>query len=188
MFNDLAFQIFDACEELEGSIIFIDEVDAVAGSRDNGSMHEATRRILSVLLQRLEGFQGRPKALLVCATNRKQDLDPALLSRFDINIRYDFPDHDTRVAIVRRYARQFDGHLNSLNAIADAANGLSCRDIKEACQIAERRWASQKVRELKAVEAAANSSSSPSTSPSRVQGCRSACEYSHHSNPFPLTR
>lgn len=45
--------IFDACNEMGGAIIFIDEVDALAGSRSSGEMHEATRRILSVILQKV---------------------------------------------------------------------------------------------------------------------------------------
>lgn len=45
--------IFDACDEIGGAIIFIDEVDALAGSRSTGGMHEATRRVLSVILQKV---------------------------------------------------------------------------------------------------------------------------------------
>lgn len=44
--------IFDACDEMGGAIIFIDEIDALAGSRAR-YMHEATRRILSVILQKV---------------------------------------------------------------------------------------------------------------------------------------
>lgn len=65
-------------------------------------MHEATRRILSVLLQRVEGFQGRGENILIGATNRKQDLDAALISRFDTSIRYQLPDAETRQAILKR--------------------------------------------------------------------------------------
>jgi AAA+ superfamily predicted ATPase len=46
-------------------------VDALATSRDSGNMHEATRRILSVILQNIEGFKQGNKNVLICATNRK---------------------------------------------------------------------------------------------------------------------
>ena len=46
-------QVFDACEDLGGSIVFLDEIDAIAASRDTGTMHEATRRILSVILRKV---------------------------------------------------------------------------------------------------------------------------------------
>jgi hypothetical protein len=159
-------KVFDACDMLEGAVIFIDEVDALASSRDRGEMHEATRRLLSIVLQRIEGFRGKGKSLLLCATNRKQDLDAALISRFDLCIKYDLPDFDTRKAIFARYAKQFgtpasndkaasssnnkgnsaEEAMSPLEKLAAASNGLSCRDIKEACENAERRWASKRVK------------------------------------------
>ena len=143
--------IFDACDALEGAIIFIDEVDAVAGNRNSSNMHEATRRILSVVLQRVEGFKGKGKSLLICATNRRRDLDAALLSRFDLSIHFTLPDFDTRKKIFARYARQFGGadaaQQVALDKLAEATSGLSCRDIKEACEHAERQLASKLIRE-----------------------------------------
>ena len=44
-------------------------------------MHEATRRLLGVLLRHLDGFETNKRSVVVAATNRKEDLDPALLSR-----------------------------------------------------------------------------------------------------------
>ncbi|KAG0468117.1 hypothetical protein HPP92_017445 [Vanilla planifolia] len=43
-------------------------------------MHEATRRILSVLLRQIDGFEQEKRVVVIAATNRKQDLDPALIS------------------------------------------------------------------------------------------------------------
>jgi hypothetical protein len=149
-------KIFDACDQLDGAVIFIDEVDALASSRDRSEMHEATRRMLSVILQRIEGFQGRGKSLLLCATNRKQDLDAALLSRFDLSIKYELPNYDTRKAVFARYSKQFvttpkKGVESPLDRLATASHGMSCRDIKEACQNAERRWASKRVKQGRSV-------------------------------------
>ena len=44
-------------------------------------MHEATRRLLGVLLRHLDGFETNKRSVVIAATNRKQDLDPALRSR-----------------------------------------------------------------------------------------------------------
>lgn len=44
-------------------------------------MHEATRRLLGVLLRHLDGFDTNKRSVVIAATNRKEDLDPALLSR-----------------------------------------------------------------------------------------------------------
>lgn len=136
----------DICEEMEGAIIFIDEIDSFASTRENASIHEETRRMLSLLLQRLEGFQGKGRALLVCATNRRQDLDPALLSRFDLSIQFSLPDKETRSAIFKRYAKQFTTNPAALAVLSEESEGLSCREIKEACEHSERQWATRKLK------------------------------------------
>lgn len=51
-FSDL----FEACHQLGKCILFIDEIDALAGERGQG-MHEASRRVLSTLLRKLDGFE-----------------------------------------------------------------------------------------------------------------------------------
>eukprot|EP01039_Chlorochromonas_danica_P003010 gene3010-3284_t len=152
-------KILEACDRIEGgAILFVDEIDALATSRDSDTgMHEVTRRILSVLLTRLEGFKGKAKSIMICTTNRKTDLDPALLSRFDLTISYSLPDFVTRQEIFKRYAKQFltksqqprqggpgqEQQEDIYSTLAEASEGLSCRDIKEACQQAERLCASR---------------------------------------------
>ncbi len=155
-------QILDACDQLEGAIVFVDEIDSLAQSRESeGGIHEVSKRILSVLLQRIEGFHGKGRSVLVCATNRKQDLDSALLSRFDLIIQYELPDYHTRYEILRRYAKQFEttataaatsappssGAANTdvFSVLATATEGMSCRSIKEVCEQAERICASRLV-------------------------------------------
>ncbi|KDO24568.1 hypothetical protein SPRG_10098, partial [Saprolegnia parasitica CBS 223.65] len=136
--------IFDAVDKLDGALIFIDEIDALATARGSGNMHEATRRMLSVLLQKLEGFESAKKVTLIAATNRKQDLDAALLSRFNLCIRYDLPDDATRAAVFQRYAKQLSS--TDLETLAHHTSGKSCRDIKEICEYTERKWASHVLR------------------------------------------
>lgn len=59
-------------------------------------MHEATRRLLGVLLRQLDGFGPQSKSIVVGATNRHQDLDPALLSRFDAAVTFGLPSEENR--------------------------------------------------------------------------------------------
>jgi SpoVK/Ycf46/Vps4 family AAA+-type ATPase len=109
-------------------------------------MHEASRRILSVILQRIEGFatsSSENKNVLICATNRKSDLDAALLSRYDVIIQYSLPDLETRKAVFKKYAKQL-GRM-PLNTLAESSEGMSNRDIKEICEHAERSWASKMI-------------------------------------------
>lgn len=133
-------QIFDSCEDMGRTLLFIDEIDSLAGSRD-GNMFEATRRILSVLLRKLDGIDSAENTLTVGATNRKGDLDHALISRFDQTIHFPLPNEKERAAIFSRYAK----HLSDeeLTPLATASEGLSGRNIRDVCEYTERRWARQ---------------------------------------------
>ena len=62
-------------------------------------MHEATRRLLGVLLRQLDGYGPRTRSIVIGATNRRQDLDPALLSRFDAHVSFGLPSPDSRCGI-----------------------------------------------------------------------------------------
>lgn len=136
-------EIFHACDELDGSLVFLDEVDALATTR-GAEMHEATRRTLSVLLRQLDGFDARRKSVVIAATNRKQDLDPALLSRFDAVVHFGLPDQKCRADILKRYA----AHLSeaAITQLAAATEGMAGRDLREICEQSERRWASKVIR------------------------------------------
>ncbi|KAL2244972.1 UNVERIFIED_CONTAM: Cell division cycle protein 48 [Sesamum indicum] len=137
-------KVFSLANEIpDGAIIFLDEVDSVATARDSET-HEATRRLLSVLLRQIDGFEQEMKVVVIAATNRKQDLDPALLSRFDSMITFGLPDQQTREAIVAQYAK----HLtkSEVAELAGATEEMSGRDIRDVCQQAERHWASKIIR------------------------------------------
>lgn len=131
-------QIFDACEDIGGSILFFDEIDSLATSRDQ-NMFEATRRILSVLLRRLDGMDSVSNTITIGATNRKNDLDNALISRFDQAIHFPLPDEKERAAIFGNYAT----HLGAeeLDILGKSGEMLSGRNIRDICEFAERRWA-----------------------------------------------
>ncbi|MCB1192879.1 MAG: ATP-binding protein [Leptospiraceae bacterium] len=135
--QNLAY-VFDAAALYPSSLLFLDEIDSLAGSR-NDNMVEATRKLLSVLLRKLDGFEGKPKTITIGATNRKQDLDHALLSRFDKSIYFPLPDEKERTAILGNYAI----HLSEKerHKIALELSGYSGRNIKDFCDYVERKWA-----------------------------------------------
>ncbi|KAK7412701.1 hypothetical protein VNO78_04258 [Psophocarpus tetragonolobus] len=137
-------KVFSLANSLpNGAIIFLDEIDSFAAARDN-EMHEATRRILSVLLRQIDGFEQDKKVVVIAATNRKEDLDPALISRFDSMIAFGLPDHRNRQEIASKYAK----HLSKpeLDELARVTEDMSGRDIRDVCQQAERSWASKIIR------------------------------------------
>ncbi|KAK9155555.1 hypothetical protein Sjap_003035 [Stephania japonica] len=107
--------VFSLANELSnGAIIFLDEVDSFAASRDEG-IHEATRRILSI-----DGFEQEKKVVVIAATNRKEDLDPALISRFDSMITFGLPDEQNRQEIVAQYAKHLaKSELAQLAVVTD---------------------------------------------------------------------
>jgi len=143
-------QVLDLAREL-GMIVFIDEIDALATSRDGGDgggggLHEVTRKTLGVLLCKLDGMDSsgdssENKLVVIAATNRKQDLDPALLSRFDVMIHFPLPDQTARRKIWAFYAK----HLSKqeVDRLASGSKGMSARSIKDTCQNVERSCAAK---------------------------------------------
>jgi len=91
-------EIFEAAKSLGRAILFIDEIDALATSWEGG-IHEATRRILSTLLRKIDSFESDGEVLVICATNWKKDLDPALISWLDLAVWFELPDAKTRSLI-----------------------------------------------------------------------------------------
>ncbi|KAL6767650.1 hypothetical protein ACKKBF_B36085 [Auxenochlorella protothecoides x Auxenochlorella symbiontica] len=137
-------RLLAACEALpSGCIVFLDEVDSLATARGE-SMHEATRRTLGVLLRHMDGFDANKRTVVIAATNRKSDLDPALLSRFTTSVYFGLPTEDDRAHILEQYAK----HLTpeELAELAGGTPGLAGRDLRDVCEQAERRWASKVIR------------------------------------------
>ncbi|KAJ8761287.1 hypothetical protein K2173_001343 [Erythroxylum novogranatense] len=137
-------KIFSLANELpSGAILFLDEIDSLAVVRQD-STHEASRRILSLLLRQIDGFDQNKKIVIIAATNRKQDLDPAMMSRFNSIITFDLPDEQSRQKIAAYYAK----HLkeSELEEFAKISEDMSGRDIRDVCEQAERSWASKIIR------------------------------------------
>eukprot|EP01003_Olkasia_polycarbonata_P004399 NODE_34_length_2249_cov_103.780455_g17_i0.p1 GENE.NODE_34_length_2249_cov_103.780455_g17_i0~~NODE_34_length_2249_cov_103.780455_g17_i0.p1 ORF type:complete len:580 (-),score=148.91 NODE_34_length_2249_cov_103.780455_g17_i0:476-2215(-) len=139
--------VFDLTRKLGRAVLFLDELDAFAGSREN-NMHEATRRILSVLLRQLDGLDMEEEeeaekvttkyVVTVGATNRPDDLDAALLSRFDQSIHFPLPSEYERGAIFGTYAAVLS--KEQCAELAKVCPGFAGRDIVECCRQAERLW------------------------------------------------
>ena len=136
--------IFEKTAILGNSIIFIDEIDALAISRSEKNTHEVSKRLVSVLLRKLDSFESDNKILLICATNRKNLLDPAILSRLDLSIYFGLPDENARFEIFRKYAKQLKNE--ELKILAENSMNLSGRGILEVCKDVERKWASKIIR------------------------------------------
>jgi len=135
--------LFDHCGALGRCVLFLDELDALAGSRTR-EIDEASRRMLSVLLRRLDGMESQPGITLVAATNRRTDLDAALLSRFDVRVHFPTPEAAGRADIFGLYAKHLAAREREY--LGQVATGLSGRDILDVCRQAENRWVSALIR------------------------------------------
>ena len=95
-------ETFMEIDELEHTVVFIDEVEEIAGVRKPPSPLQG---VTNELLKIIPAFRERPGRLLVCATNFIRALDPAFLrhGRFDYVIPIGAPDPAARAAIWRRY-------------------------------------------------------------------------------------
>eukprot|EP00178_Gracilaria_changii_P025520 TRINITY_DN78618_c0_g1_i1.p1 TRINITY_DN78618_c0_g1~~TRINITY_DN78618_c0_g1_i1.p1 ORF type:complete len:574 (+),score=70.68 TRINITY_DN78618_c0_g1_i1:161-1882(+) len=129
--------ILQTANELGKCVVFIDECDSVGLSRNSSTeIHEVTRRTLSVLLRHIDGMDGPQNSILLAATNHKEDIDPALMSRFDVVVSFPLPDMETRAAVLALYAKHLS--KDELGRIAQDSEGFSGRELLDVCEEAER--------------------------------------------------
>jgi ATP-dependent 26S proteasome regulatory subunit len=137
-------KIFEISSKLNNPIIFLDEIDALGTDR-NSSDSEPSKRVLSTLLRKIDGFEQNQNTLLIGATNRKKCLDPALISRFDVSVYFRLPNNNEREKIFSNYAKQLS--QKDLEILAKESENISGRNIKDICEHAERSWASKFIKE-----------------------------------------
>ena len=127
--------LFKQAQQMAPCIIFIDEIDAIGKSRDNG-MHgggnDEREQTLNALLAEMDGFDSNKGLLLLAATNRPEVLDKALLrpGRFDRRIIVDKPDLKGRLETLKVHSK--DVHMDEtvdLDALALATAGLVGSDL-----------------------------------------------------------
>ncbi len=137
---------FEEAEKNAPSIIFIDEIDAIAPKREE--VHgEVERRVVSQLLTLMDGLKGRGKVIVIGATNRPDSLDPALRrpGRFDREIEIGVPDRDGRKEILQIHTRGMPlAEDVNLDALANITHGFVGADLaalaREAAMNALRRY------------------------------------------------
>jgi cell division protease FtsH len=115
-------KLFDTARKNAPAIVFIDELDAVGAARSGTTFNREQDQTLNQLLVELDGFGGREQVVVMGASNRLQDLDPALLrpGRFDRQVLVSPPDVAGREAILRV-------HTTSKPLAADVDLGLIAR-------------------------------------------------------------
>ncbi|KAH9412219.1 AAA ATPase [Ordospora pajunii] len=136
---------FEEAEKNSPSIIFIDEIDALAPKRDK-SQGEVEKRVVSQLLTLMDGMKSRSNVIVLGATNRPNSIDPALrrYGRFDREIEIGVPDETGRLEILRIHTKnmKMDESVD-LVAINKELHGFSGSDLASLCSEA----ALQQIRE-----------------------------------------
>jgi transitional endoplasmic reticulum ATPase len=123
--------IFDDAEKNAPSIIFIDEIDAIAPKRED-VQGEVERRVVSQLLTMMDGLKSRGKVVVIGATNRINSLDPALRrpGRFDREVEISVPDKAGRLNILKIHTRNMPLAKNvNLDYLAGKTHGFVGADI-----------------------------------------------------------
>jgi transitional endoplasmic reticulum ATPase len=140
--------IFDEAEKSAPSIIFLDELDAIAPKREEVT-GEVERRVVAQLLALMDGLKARGEVIVIGATNRPNALDPALRrgGRFDREIEIGIPDRNGRYEVLQVHTRGMplseDVDLKrgmplsedvDLKELADITYGFVGADIAALCK------------------------------------------------------
>jgi transitional endoplasmic reticulum ATPase len=138
-------KIFEDAEKQAPSIIFIDEIDAIAPKREEVS-GEVERRVVSQILTLMDGLKSRGKVIVIAATNRPNALDPALRrpGRFDREVEIGVPTEKGRLEVLQIHTRNMPLEKGiDLKWLASVTYGFVGADLealaKEAAMSALRR-------------------------------------------------
>jgi SpoVK/Ycf46/Vps4 family AAA+-type ATPase len=139
--NKIVRAVFSLARKMQPAIIFIDEIDAVLGTRRSGE-HEASGMVKAEFMTLWDGLtssnsSGMPARIMVLgATNRINDIDEAILRRMPKKFPVTLPGTEQRrriLQLVLQDTKTDPEHFN-LDYVARITAGLSGSDIKEACR------------------------------------------------------
>ena len=128
-------KVFEDAEKKAPSIIFIDEIDAIAPKREKAS-GEVERRVVSQLLTLMDGMKSRSNVIVMAATNRPNSIDSALrrFGRFDREVDIGIPDPVGRLEILRIHTKNMKlADDVDLEAIASETHGYVGADLASLC-------------------------------------------------------
>jgi SpoVK/Ycf46/Vps4 family AAA+-type ATPase len=132
--SKIVHALFESAASHAPSVVFIDELDSVAGKR-GGEQSSADLKLVNTFLTELDGFKDKdedPFVLIMAATNRPWDLDDAIISRFEKRIAVPLPDLEARKGIIDIHLKK-TGFQNkvSLDALGQMTEGYSGRELDQ---------------------------------------------------------
>ena len=128
--------IFKEAKDNSPSIIFIDEIDAIAPKREE-AYGDVEKRVVAQLLALMDGLTERGNVIVLGATNRPDSVDPALRrpGRFDREVEISVPNMDGRLEILQIYTRGMPiAEEIDLKELSSELHGYTGADIKSLCR------------------------------------------------------
>merc|ERR1719189_1137944 len=133
-------ELFQLARTKKACILFIDEVDAIGGSRggDEANGDNEVQRTMLEIVNQLDGFDARGNIKVLMATNRPDTLDPALIrpGRIDRKIEFGLPDLEGRAKIFKIHASKMNCVQNPpirFNLLARLCPNCSGAEIRSVC-------------------------------------------------------
>lgn len=129
-------KIFQEAGAKGPSIIFLDEIDAIAPKRE-GTLGEVEKRVVAQLLALMDGLNARQNVIVIAATNMPDLIDPALRrpGRFDREIEIPIPDRNGRLEILEIHSRGMPLNADvDMRHLADVTHGFVGADLQGLCR------------------------------------------------------
>jgi len=127
-------KLFEEAQAHAPSIIFIDEIDAIAPKReDMGGEKQVEKRVVAQLLSLMDGLESRGKVIVIGATNIPNSIDPALRrpGRFDREISISIPDKKGRLEILHIHTRGIPLSMDvDMEKLAEITHGFVGADLE----------------------------------------------------------
>jgi len=124
--------LFKAAKDRAPCVIFIDEIDSVGAKRTNSVLHPYANQTINQLLSEMDGFHQNEGVIVLGATNRRDDLDKALLrpGRFDVEVNVPTPDYIGRKEILDLYLGKVLSKNVNVEILARGTTGFTGADLE----------------------------------------------------------
>jgi SpoVK/Ycf46/Vps4 family AAA+-type ATPase len=115
-------------------VLFVDECDAVFGRRGSVSTDSGSEEVINEFLQSWDGFASTGQIWVIGATNQRQKLDDAIVSRFGATIEIGLPEAPERLQILALEMKKFKREADIPDFVARDTNGLAGRDLSQVAR------------------------------------------------------
>lgn len=124
--------LFEMANKTSPSVIFIDEMDAIALHRKFQSIRGDVSEIVNALLTEMDGISNHEGVVTIAATNNPEHLDYAIRSRFEDEFEFVMPSFEERIIMIENFIETMPFEVEvSSKKLAQMSKGMSGRDIKE---------------------------------------------------------